>query len=279
MAVYTEVTDEALGAFLARYDLGRVTSFKGIAEGVENSNFLLRTEAGQFILTLYEKRVHEEDLPFFIGLMEHLAARGVTCPQPVRARRRPGARPPRRARRRDRHLSRRPVDSPPASPSLRPGRRGARAHARGGRRLRAQPRQRAVDRRLAGAVRDRRGARRRSLARPRRARSRPSFARCRRSGRRGLPSGVIHADLFPDNVFFLGDKLSGLIDFYFACNDAFAYDLGDLPQRLVLRARRRVQRLQGHGDDRRLRARCARSTPKRSRRCRSSRAARRCASC
>ena len=86
MAVYTEVTDEALAAFLAGYDLGRVTSFKGIAEGVENSNFLLRTEAGQFILTLYEKRVHEEDLPFFIGLMEHLATRGVTCPQPVRAR-------------------------------------------------------------------------------------------------------------------------------------------------------------------------------------------------
>ena len=86
MAVYTEVTDEALGAFLALYDLGRVTSFKGIAEVVENSNFLLGAEAGQFILTLYEKRVHEADLPFFIGLMEHLAARGVTCPEPVRAR-------------------------------------------------------------------------------------------------------------------------------------------------------------------------------------------------
>ena len=91
MAVYTEVTDEALEAFLLGYDLGRVTSFKGIAEGVENSNYLLRTEAGQFILTLYEKRVHEEDLPFFVGLMEHLAARGVTCPQPV-ARERRGAR-------------------------------------------------------------------------------------------------------------------------------------------------------------------------------------------
>src|SRR5271163_2306314 len=86
MAVYTEVTDEALGEFLAGYPLGRVVSFKGIAEGVENSNFLLRTDAGQFILTLYEKRVHEEDLPFFVGLMEHLAARGVTCPQPVRSR-------------------------------------------------------------------------------------------------------------------------------------------------------------------------------------------------
>ena len=86
MAVYTEVSDDALRAFLARYDIGEVTSFKGIAEGVENSNFLLRTASGQHILTLYEKRVKAEDLPFFIGLMEHLAERGVTCPQPVRDR-------------------------------------------------------------------------------------------------------------------------------------------------------------------------------------------------
>ena len=86
MAVYTEVPDEALVAFLTGYDLGRVRSFKGIAEGVENSNYLLHADAGQFILTLYEKRVKESDLPFFVGLMEHLAARGVTCPQPVRAK-------------------------------------------------------------------------------------------------------------------------------------------------------------------------------------------------
>src|ERR1700761_3677608 len=86
MAVYTEVSDDALRAFLTLYDIGEVTSFKGIAEGVENSNFLLRTTRGQYILTLYEKRVKAEDLPFFIGLMEHLAQRGVTCPQPVRNR-------------------------------------------------------------------------------------------------------------------------------------------------------------------------------------------------
>ncbi len=86
MAVYTEVTDEALHAFLSGYDLGRVLSFKGIAEGVENSNYLLRTETGPFILTLYEKRVKEDDLPFFLGLMEHLAIHGVVCPQPVRSR-------------------------------------------------------------------------------------------------------------------------------------------------------------------------------------------------
>src|SRR6266446_8104416 len=86
MAVYTDVADDELRTFIALYDLGEVLSCKGIAEGVENSNFLVTTERGNFILTLYEKRVAPEDLPFFIALMEHLAAQGVACPTPVKAR-------------------------------------------------------------------------------------------------------------------------------------------------------------------------------------------------
>ncbi len=86
MAVYTEVTDEALASFIAEYELGTVVAFRGIAEGVENSNFSLRTSAGDFILTLYEKRVDPAELPWFLGLMEHLVRGGITCPQPVRAR-------------------------------------------------------------------------------------------------------------------------------------------------------------------------------------------------
>src|ERR687885_805859 len=86
MAVYTEVSDEALDAFLSDYDIGTLVAFRGIAEGVENSNFSLRTTAGDYILTLYEKRVDPADLPWFLGLMEHLARRGITCPLPVRAR-------------------------------------------------------------------------------------------------------------------------------------------------------------------------------------------------
>src|SRR3954471_5729563 len=86
MAVYTEVGDEELSAFVALYDIGEVLSCKGIAEGVENSNYLLTTECGNFILTLYEKRVAREDLPFFIALMEHLAHHGVACPTPVHGR-------------------------------------------------------------------------------------------------------------------------------------------------------------------------------------------------
>ena len=86
MAVYTDVSAEDLTRFLSAYDIGELLSYKGIAEGVENSNFLVHTGSGNFILTLYEKRVAEGDLPFFLGLMEHLAARGITCPQPVKNR-------------------------------------------------------------------------------------------------------------------------------------------------------------------------------------------------
>src|SRR3954462_13575887 len=86
MAVYTDVVAEELAAFLAGYDLGELLSYKGIAEGVENSNFLVHTTRGNFILTLYEKRVAPGDLPFFLALMGHLAAHGLTCPQPVSKR-------------------------------------------------------------------------------------------------------------------------------------------------------------------------------------------------
>ena len=169
----------------------------------------------------------EADLPFFVGLMEHLPRRGVICPQPVRAR--DGEALGRLAGRAaaivtflDGLWIRRPQRR-----SLRPGRRSAGAHARGRRRLRAD----------AAPTRCRSTAGRRCSRPPKRAptRSRPASqaetaaelaALAGDRGRAGLPSGVIHADLFPDNVFFLGDKLSGLIDFYFACNDAFAYDLG-----------------------------------------------------
>ena len=86
MAVYTDVAADELAEFLSLYDLGELLSYKGIAEGVENSNFLLHTSRGYFILTLYERRVAERDLPFFLALMEHLASRGITCPQPVKTR-------------------------------------------------------------------------------------------------------------------------------------------------------------------------------------------------
>src|SRR6266542_3114229 len=87
VAVYTDVLAEELGAFLAGYDIWELLAYKGIAEGVENSNFLVHTSRGYFILTLYERRVAANDLPFFLGLMEHLHARGISCPRPVKNKR------------------------------------------------------------------------------------------------------------------------------------------------------------------------------------------------
>src|SRR6185437_11177418 len=213
MAVYTEVPDDALSAFLALYDIGEVTSFKGIAEGVENSNYLLRAASGQYILTLYEKRVKAEDLPFFIGLMEHLAGRGVTCPQPVRNREGSALG----------ELAGRPativtfldglwIRRPNVRHCGEVGEALARMHLAGG----DFPLKRANALSLQGWPPLFRAAEGRAdevaphLAEESAAEL--SFLEARWP--EGLPGGVIHADLFNDNVFFLGEKLSGLIDFY-----------------------------------------------------------------
>src|SRR6266700_4210442 len=224
MAVYTDVAAEDLSRFLAGYDIGALLSYKGIAEGVENSNFLVHTAQGHYILTLYERRVAERDLPFFLALMEHLAGRGINCPQPVKNRAgkvlgKLAGRPAAIVTFLDGMWLRRPS----AAHCGALGEALARLHLAGAdfamrrdnalsvtawRQLYEGCRERAhkVDRNLEALV----GA---------------ELAVLERDWPRGLPQGVIHADLFPDNVFFLGDKLSGLIDFYFACTDALAYDV------------------------------------------------------
>ena len=224
MAVYTEVSDEALARFLDGYDLGRPLSLKGIAEGVENSNFVLRTESGEYLLTLYEKRVDETELPFFLGLMEHLARRGVNCPQPVRAR--SGAQIGRLAGRAAAvvtFLEGLSVHRPAVEHCGEVGEALARMHAAGA--------DFAITRRNALSIEGWPALF--EAARARADEVSPGLGR-EIAGQlaalqglwpKALPAGVIHADLFPDNVFFLGDRLSGLIDFYFACNDFLAYDL------------------------------------------------------
>ena len=224
MAVYTEVTDEALSAFLAGYDLGAVSSFKGIAEGVENSNFLMHSQTGRYILTLYEKRVREEDLPFFIGLMEHLAKRGVNCPQPVRSRNgealgRLAGRPAAIVTFLDGLWIRRPSARHCASVGEALGRIHKAGADFGPRRPNALS--------IGGwpALFQTAKARADEVAPDLAAETAAELGALQAIWPSDLPSGVIHADLFPDNVFFLGEALSGLIDFYFACNDALAYDL------------------------------------------------------
>ena len=224
MAVYTEVPDSALSAFLDAYDLGTLLSYKGIAEGVENTNFFLHTAAGNFILTLYEKRVNEADLPFFLNLMEHLARRGLACPQPVRNRQGEALG----------RLCGRPavIVSFLEGVSVKvPGVDHCRALGGALAALHAAGRDFGITRENSLSV---------SAWRPLFAQAEhqadsvsPGLAERTRADLdllesawpTGLPGGVIHADLFTDNVFFIGDELSGLIDFYFACTDAFAYDL------------------------------------------------------
>jgi homoserine kinase type II len=225
MAVYTDVAADELGEFLKSYELGELLSYKGIAEGVENSNFLLHSTSGYFILTLYEKRVTKSDLPFFLSLMTHLASRGISCPQPVKNKHgevlstlagRPAAiinflegvwpRKPNVAHcagvgeaLAKMHLA--GADFPMCRPNA--------LSVSGWRPLFDQASSRADEVQI--GLRDFLNSELDYLE----------------SGvwPKNLPAGVIHADLFPDNVFFLGDRVSGLIDFTFACNDTLAYDV------------------------------------------------------
>jgi homoserine kinase type II len=224
MAVYTDVPDDELRLFAAQYEVGAVTSCKGIAEGVENSNFLLRTETGTFILTLYEKRVAPEDLPFFIGLMEHLAAQGFACPTPLRGRDGVALR----------QLCGRPAALITFLDGMWPrriqpfhcagvGRVLAELHRAGSNFAMRRPNNLSLAgwRKLFDLCRARAHEVRAGLAEELAA----ELAAIEAAWPKDLPSGVIHADLFPDNVFFQGEAVSGVIDFYFACTDFFAYDL------------------------------------------------------
>ncbi|GBR50504.1 homoserine kinase [Neokomagataea thailandica NBRC 106555] len=226
MAVYTEFSEEALNGFLSDYALGTLVAFEGIAEGVENSNFLLTLSSGKYILTLFEKRMRPDELPWFLGLMQHLAKAGVNCPQPVEGKDGKALR----------HLAGKPavittflngkgVAASTPDECRQVGQAMAELHKAG---------QSYAPVRANALAADAWG---------------PLLERCGKIGDdlgRGfgqdiacalgkvvplwpqpgdLPIGQIHADLFPDNVFFQNGSLSGLIDFYFACTDMFAYDL------------------------------------------------------
>jgi homoserine kinase type II len=224
VAVYTDISEDELAVFLEAYDVGTLLSYKGIAEGVENSNFLLHSSKGSFILTLYEKRVDPADLPFFLGLMEHLADAGLNCPLPIR--------------RRDGGMLGRLAGRPAAMISFLEGmwlRRPKAQHCRevGGAlaRMHLAGRDFSIRRPNALSVNGWRPLWEMSRERADEVEAglrdeiEAELSALEAAWPGGLPSGVIHADLFPDNVFFLGDEVSGLIDFYFACNDLFAYDV------------------------------------------------------
>lgn len=224
MAVYTDVTSDDLNEFLKSYEIGELRSYKGIAEGVENSNFLVHTGAGNFILTLYEKRVAEKDLPFFLGLMEHLAARGITCPQPVKNKQggmlgKIAGRPAAIVTFLDGLWIRRPN----AGHCAAVGEALAGLHLAGKDFPKKRPNALSIE--SWRELYEHAGARGDSVRPGLCADIAKELDALEKLWPRDLPDGVIHADLFPDNVFFLGDKLSGLIDFYFACTDTLAFDV------------------------------------------------------
>ena len=225
MAVYTDVAADALAEFLGHYDIGELLSYKGIAEGVENSNFLLHTSSGYYILTLYEKRVAKSELPFFLGLMTHLAGRGIICPQPLNNKTGQALS----------ELAGRPAviinfleGIWPRKPSVAHcagvGAALAKMHLAG----RDFPMTRANALSVSGwrPLFEQAAARADEVQHGLR-----DFIRTELDHLEGniwptnLPQGVIHADLFPDNVFFLGEQVSGIIDFTFACTDTLAYDV------------------------------------------------------
>ena len=224
MAGYTQVSAEALARFLARFDHGELVSAKGIAEGVENSNYLVDTTTGRFILTLYEKRVSADDLPFFMAMLDHLATRGNLVPRAL----------PDRGGAVIHELEGRPaclieflngvsVSHPTPAQALAAGAAMGRMHAGLADFALARPN-------TLGPVGwadllARCGRDLDSISPGLFDRVSTSLDRVVTAWPSGLPRAVIHADLFPDNVLMLGDRVTGLIDFYFACTEIRAYDL------------------------------------------------------
>jgi len=225
MAVYTTVDDIALATFLSAYDLGDILSFAGIAEGVENSNYLLRTTKAHYILTLYEKRVDVDDLPFFMELMTHLASKGMNCPLPVASR--------------DGRILQQLEGRPCAifsfldgTSSRYPNREKCQALGQSLAEFHlnansiTQSRQNALGPASWKPLLDSVGKRVDEIAPQMQSMVKDQLNSILDAWPQNLPRGIIHADLFPNNVLFIGDTLTGVIDFYFACEDILAYDLG-----------------------------------------------------
>lgn len=224
MAVYTHVGDAAMRALIAEYGIGSLVKFAGIEQGVENSNFDVTTSRGRYVLTLFEKRVAAADLPFFLALMDYLAGKGLPAPLPVAGR--------------DGTALRTAAGRPAVLVTFLPGAQrmtpnaaecgelgafAARLHGAVGDFAMRRPNNLSLSGWIDLAARS--GARADECAPGLAALITDEIAFLKRNWPSGLPAGVVHADLFPDNVFFEGPRVSGVIDFYFSCSDFFAYDL------------------------------------------------------
>lgn len=224
MAVYTDVSDEQLSSFLKNFNLGQPMSFKGIAEGIENTNFLLKTETGRYILTLYEKRVNTNDLPFFLDLIDHLSANGIICPTPIHDKDnkslstcagRPAAL--------FTFLDGMSLTHPSEIQTKALGEELAKFHKAGQTFQETRENSFSIKgmerfyHQIEGDIETIEPGLTQLIV--------EEIEFLKTNWPNDLPTGIIHADLFPDNVLFLENKISGLIDFYFACTDYLSLDL------------------------------------------------------
>lgn len=224
MAVYTHIDAEMLADFLKGYDIGSPLAFKGIAEGISNSNYFLQTDVARYILTLYEMRANTHDLPYFLNVMHHLADAGLPCPLPVEDKKGIALQ---KLAGKDAciisFLDGVSVSHPTADQCASVGKVLAEMHvaAENFGDTRANDLSLSGWRDMADSVHDRADSIMPGLAKL----IDDEIAYLQAHWPQNLPTGLIHADLFPDNVLFTGDKLTGIIDFYFACNDIFAFDI------------------------------------------------------
>lgn len=224
MAVYTQVSAEALARFLSGFDVGELVSAKGIAEGVENSNYLVDTTRGRFILTLYEKRVSGEDLPYFMALLDHLAAKGLPVPPAIKDRSgREIHELEGRAACLIKFLKGVSVTHPTPAQASSAGKAMGEMHSALADFTLGRPNSMGAD--TWQAQLNRCGRNLDTIAPGLFDRVSAALARILADWPRYLPASAVHADLFPDNVLMLGDEVTGLIDFYFACTDIRAFDL------------------------------------------------------
>ncbi|MGD9639063.1 MAG: homoserine kinase [Alphaproteobacteria bacterium] len=224
MAVYTKVSDDEMEDFFSQYNIGEVVFYKGIAEGIENTNFLVQTSVDNFILTIYEKRVNPKELPFFINLMQHLATKNFPCPEPIKDKK--GAIL--------KEIASKPTIISSFLKGMSPkkitvehcgelGSAMAKMHLALEDFTMIRPNSMSIEswHELYQKTKDDADKVAPNLA----AEIADNLNEIEKLWPQDLPKGIIHADVFPDNVFFLGKKLSGIIDFYFACTDFLAYEL------------------------------------------------------
>jgi len=223
MAVYTKISKKDLENFLSNYNLGQLKSFQGIVEGIENTIYMLITSSGKYILTLYEKRVRQEDLPFFMNLLSSLSDQKFKCPKPIQDKKGIYIN-----KIKDKNASLVSYIEGKSKKNLSPleckdiGKMSANIHLLT-KKIKAKPNQVSINywKDAFHKVKNECDTIKKGLAND----INISLNSLEKNWPKNLPKGIIHADIFPDNILFYSGKVSGIIDFYFSCNDFFAYDI------------------------------------------------------